>query len=623
MMFFVCLCIVFCTSTSVSQSLPPPDPEPIEIVELPLPPVSPSRDVGACTAVINPHGTGCIARDLGNGRFQAGDFTPNGENVIVTVEFVGAPSAPNPASAYSGEHLILIKADGTKFSNGDPWKCLSCVVPSDNAQSLNPQTDYPHVFRSGDKAIWGQNILECDGHPLGSDSCTPDRIHIYPIFWQVSSNATEPGGTPRELRVHPDDEHIGWSSFTGEGGQTCFLGRLEFNANPTVGEILVPRYELVDVNLLVDPKRWNPITADGLELHLRHDAITVGELRGFSGDGAEITYIGASTESSNIDLYAVHMETGVVRRLTSHPDYADPVAFSASNEWFVTMDTRVAERQMWMSGMRGIPPLVDIVAVTVAASTRNNGPRRFFQPIMLDYYGDRASENYYGQQINAAGSGKDGSVNDPNWNGRADPAFSLDSTQVVYWQAIVTSPSCGGSNPLPCPNSTAQGGREYRVMLARFTDRRPKPPAPVYNVPKQLPWAISFPPGVEYPSIPSLKPGNYTLQGAFSGQAQVSFIGDQSISRVVVNYTNYSDDGDHVLNGWEDVALTILYPNYWKNKLDWYSDIVQTGIVNASKTTSPDGFHVTIDAMVNVFNASGTLTTIIDGKEYHQPANGA
>lgn len=595
----------------------PPKPETIDVIELPLPPVSASRDVGACTAALNPHLTGCIARELTD-KFQAGDFTPDGQNVIVTVTFVGAPAAPSSASIYEGVQLILIRTDGTNFSNGDPWKCLTCGVPTKNAKELDPQRDYPHVFRSGDKAIWGHNILDCNGKQLASDACTPDDIHIYPIYWS--------DGAPRELRIHPDDVHIGWSSFTNGAGQFSYFGRLEFNAHPPGTGPAVPRYDLVDVDLLVDPKRGAFITADGSELKLHPESIIIGELRGFSGSGDEILYLGAPTESTNIDLYAVHIETGIVRRLTSHPDYADPIAFSADDQWFVTQDTRASERQMWMSGMRGIPPLIDIVAVAVAASTRNNGKRRFFQPILIDRHGDRGS--YYGQQVNGNGEKSDGGINDPSWNGRADPAFSLDSTCIVYWQAIVTSPACGGINPLPCPASTAQGRREYRVMLARLSDRQPSLPAPVYKVSSRIPWATPFPPGTDVPSLPTLKPGNYTLRGKVSGFAEVSLIGDavhpepSSIKRVVANYTDFSDDGDHTINGLEDVELTVLFPNVWNQRLDWYSDIVQTGSSTGSKKTGARGLQLRIDVMKNILEANGTLTTTIDGVAYHQPANG-
>lgn len=623
MMLSTTLALAVGASLVAAQSNPsPPSPESFEIVELPLPPVSSSTDEGACTSTINPRGTGCIRKAAGE--FQAGDFTPDGNNVIVNVEFVGAPAAPDPASIYSGEQVILIKADGTNFSTGDLWKCLSCGVPAANAVSLDPQRDYPHVLRNGTKALWGHNILDCGGNLLESDACTPNKTHIYPIHWPTAADGSGKGGSPRELRMHPDDIHMGWSSFTNDGGQFAYYGRLEFNAEPTSGEPLAPRYDLVDVKLLVDPTRFQPYTVNGTELTIHDDTINVGELRGFSGDGDEITYIGNSRESTNIDLFSVHLKTGAVRRLTSHPEYADPMAFSADNEWFVAMDTRGSDRQMWMSGMRGIPPLIDLVAVTVAASTRNNGVRRFFQPILIDRYGDRG--DYYGQQVNAAGDGSDGAVNDPNWNGRADPAFSLDGTKITYWQALVVSPACGGDNPLPCPESTAQGGREYRVMLARRTDREPTEPAPVYDAGDKIPWATPFPPGSTVPDQFTVAPGEYTLRGRASGFAEVSYTADPNtvsgLGRASVNYTDFSDDGKHFLDGHEGVTVKIQLPNFWTNEVDWVSDIVQTGVVNGTKKTSPGGFHLTIDSELNYFNATGTLTTTIDGVEYKQPANG-
>lgn len=592
----------------------PPLREPIEIIELPLPPVAPSQEIGSCSIEINPSKTGCIAGDLKE-RFQSGDFTPDGKHVILTVDFIGALAYPNPSSIYDGEQLILVKVDGTNFRNGDPWRCISCGVPAKNAQGLQPERNYPHVFRSGTKVIWGQNILDCGGEQVSSESCTPDRIHIYPIHWPGTDKI------PRELRVHPDDVHIGWNSFT-TGGQFAYFGRLSFNPTPTDSEPLVPRYDLINVNLLVDPTRVSPIRTSGVNLTLHRDAITVGELRGFSGSGDEITYIGYPSESTNIDLYAVHIETGVVRRLTSHPDYADPIAFSADDEWFVTMDTRGSDRQMWMAGLRGIPPLIDVVAVAAAASTRNNGARRFFQPFLIDRYGDRGE--YFGQQVNAEGDGSDGAVNDPNWNGRADPAFSLDGTKIVYWQALVSSPECGGENPLKCPKSTAQGGRRYRVMLAKLKSRKPTVPKKVHEVHDHLPWATPFPPGVLPPSFLAISPGNYTLKGQISGLAQVQFSGAPVITRVAVNYTDYSDDDEHLLNGYEDVTVSITPPKVWENNLYWLSDIVQSkdGVVTGRKTTSEAGFYLNIDAMTNILQANGTLTTVIGGKRYEQPANG-
>lgn len=64
-----------------------------------------------------------------------------------------------------------------------------------------------------------------------------------------------------------------------------------------------------------------------------------------------------------------------------------------------------------------------------------------------------------GQKVNAAGDGSPGSVKDPYWNGGADPRWSLDGTRILYFQTLTVAPDCGGVNPLPCPHSTAPGGR--------------------------------------------------------------------------------------------------------------------------------------------------------------------
>lgn len=416
--------------------------------------------------------------------------------------------------------------------------------------------------------------------------------------------------------MHPDDTHMGWSAFTsGGGGQNSFYGRLQFNAS-------IPRYELVEVNLLPADA---PIRAFGSELRIQQ-AITIGELRGFSGSGDEIVYIGSPSEANNIDLFAVHLGTGIVRRLTSHPEYGDPISFSYDDEWFVTMDTRGSDRQMWMAGLRYVPPLIDLVAVTGAASTRNNGARRFFQPFLIDRFGDRG--DYFGQRVNEGdvdGGCEPGSVNDPDWNGRADPAFSPDGTNIVYWQSLVTAPACGGENPLPCPISTAQGGRNYRVMLARL-GRKPTAPAPVFAAPDHIPWTMPFPVGATVPTPYILPGGNYTLYGKTHGIAKVVLIKDPTLDAfktVSVNYTNYSDDGKHFINGYESVTRTLSVASPWLNHLEWLSDIVQTGAVHAVKKTSPGGFHMSIDALENIFEANGTLITIIDGTAYHQPLNHA
>jgi hypothetical protein len=604
---------------------PPPIPEPVSIEELPLPPTASSEATGSCSVSVNPHGTGCIS--AAPNALQAGSFLPDGHHVVAAITFTGAPAAPEASSVFSGRQLIIVKTDGSTFPNGDAWKCLTCGVAAENAVGRSKTLDYPQSFNDGKRLLAGTNIIDCSPYLLTDDRCTPKRIHIFPIRWNVRVDGAGDSGQIRELRLHPDNVHLGFNGMLisqGRINQYAYLARLEFDPAPVMGKPLAPRYDLTHVTRLyhegLDRRILKPDPRHPGELLFDPDAVDIGELRGFTKDGREVTYIGYPAESSNIDVFAADLSTGKVRRLTSNPEYTDPMDSSPDDKWIVAMDTRGSNRQMFVAGLRGIPPITDMLTSAAVSSIRNNRERRFFQPYLIDRYGDR--DAYQGQQLNA-GDGAPGSASDPNWNGMADPRWSPDGTSVVYWQALVTAPSCGGTNPLPCPSSTEPGGRRSRLMLARLTSRKPlalKPPAPISDT---VPWGTSYTPGDPTPLRTSIPPGTYVLHGKVSGSAQVRLSADgghQDISSVAVNYTNYSDDGTHIINGSETV--TRRNPRPTLEQLEWHSDLVETGAVHGTKKTSDDGFQLTIDIAEPVFQAKGTMTTTIDGVAYRQPGNG-
>lgn len=484
--------------------------------------------------------------------------------------------------------------------------------------------DYPQAFHDGKRVLVGSNVVDCGDAELATDECTPEKTHIYPIRWNTSPDGSGPGGAIREQRLHPDNLHLGWSSFGLQAGrltQYAYFGRLSFNPSPTRSEPLAPRFDLVNITTLhSEAAEQQPWLVDNQEdqheLRRNPHAIQVGELRGFSGTGNEATYIGFPAESSNIDVFAVDLASGAVRRITQHPEYCDPLDISPDDQWTVVMDTRGSGRQMFMAGMRHVPPVTDLLTSTVASSTRNNGARRFFQPYLLDRDGDRGM--YFGQRLNAQG--------DANWNGRADPKWSPDGTSIVYWQALVVAPACGGENPLPCPNSTEPGGRTERLMLARLTARTPLPlpVEPVAPVSDDVPWGTKYEPGSALPTRPMPPAGTYTLRGAVSGSAAITITDNANgtaIESIAVAYANYSDVPWTVLNGWENV--TVAYPSATLNVVEWFSELVQTGTEGlVTKTTSAEGFRLEIDVLANVFEASGRLETSINGTVYRQPANG-
>ncbi|EEY17768.1 saponin hydrolase [Verticillium alfalfae VaMs.102] len=248
------------TSPPLLQGIipPPPAPEPITVIELPLPPVAPDNREGSCSSEVNPARTGCIGRTT---QIQSGNFLPDNLHVLSMVHFVGAPAAPDPASIFQGEQLIIIKIDGTLFPNGDSWRCITCGVPDHNAVGATPKLDYPQAFRDGRRILAGANIIQA-AHGFTGDDLTPDQVHIIPIRWKTTADNSGPGGSMRELRLHPDDVHLGWSAFsfdTGSLGQYCYYGRLAFSPSPSSGLPLAPGYDLTSVNLLYDPVASQPL----------------------------------------------------------------------------------------------------------------------------------------------------------------------------------------------------------------------------------------------------------------------------------------------------------------------------------------------------------------------------
>ena len=604
---------------------PPPRPEPVEVTELPLPPVTPTDDEGQCTLEINPRGTGCMSKL--NSFLQNGNFLPDGEHVLASLFFSGAPAAPNPASIYNGTQLIVVKTDGTVFSNGDPWKCLTCGIPAENMVGIwNFGVDtYPQAFRDGRRVLFSYNILDCGSALLADDDCTPDRLIVYPTRWNVLPDGSGASGTFREVRLHPDNVHIGFNAFTFSGGtlgELAYFARLRFDPSPTTGLPLAPRYDLINVTRLWNPDAQSVISADGDRLIFNASALGVGELRGFTGRGTEVTYIGANVESCNVDVFAADLTTGAVRRVTSDPGYTDPLDVAPDDQYSLILTTYGTGRMAFLSAMRGVPPITDILTSGFVASVRNNGFRRFFQPWLLDKYGDRGS--YMGQQINAAGDGSPGSINDPNWNAGADPRWSHDGTLIVYFQNLVSPPDCGGQNPLPCPDSTAPGGRNFRLMLATLTSRKPLHLAPVEPVSDKVPWGTPYVPGSNPSTVSPLLSGRYTLEGKVSGHAVATFSlnsAGTAIRNVAVTYDNYSDDGTHFIYGSENVTATPL--NLTLTLIDWYSNLTSTGETSSTKITSVGGFHASDDETINIFEANGTLTTTIDGIMFKQPAGGS
>jgi len=615
----------------VVKNPPAPEPEAIEIQSLPLPPTAPTLPDGTVIPEGCANPTGCISPET-TGIVEGPSYMWDNEHVLLTIEFAGAPAG----SIYEGEQLIAIKTtEGASFPSGDPWKCITCGVPPENRAGASAALDHPQAVHDGTRVKAGRNIVACGDHSVADDACTPAVTHIFEVRSPTSLGPPF-FFSPREIRLSPDDTTLGFSQTSanfvpGPGGvsivfsQFCYAGQLQFNPAPGGGE--PPRYDLVDVfrlyNAAPEAQAWHVDPMNPGHLLFQPNTQTCGELRGFSADGKEAYGLNFPTWSNHIDLFATDLESGKTRRVT-RTEYIDPGTPSPDDKWFLGLDVHVAQRSHWVAAMDGLPPVNDMITTGLVSQTRNNGNRRFFQPMLLDRYGQRG--DYQGQQLNGGFDAGPGGIGDPNWNARADPAWSPDGTKIVYWQTLVTSPECGGGNSLPCPDSTEPGGRRTRLLIADLVSRGPKNIKGPRDVRQVGSWAQPLATNPSTPLRPIVPEGSYSLAGKVSGTVTIEVTHRDNgvqIQSVSVVYEDFSNDC-RVFNGFEIVAVGAPVGQF-QNETDWNSDITMSGCETGTKITrdeNGDQGTMSLSAGGNIFEATGTLTTTIDGEVFDQPANG-
>ncbi|MET7518456.1 hypothetical protein ABZS88_34440 [Streptomyces sp. NPDC005480] len=580
----------------------------VNISELPVPPTVPQD--GVCT-----HPTGCVSADW------SGIGTPgparSSKYVLLGLTYAGAPES-GPASVYSGNQVLAVRTDGSTFPNGEAWKCVTCGVAY-GSEIETSQFVYPPANELPDRkrVLVGNGILSCGAngteYAVTDPGCTPANTKITPIYWNDKPlfEADSAGiNNGREWRLSNDGVHLVWDVLDYRAlAETGYVGRISYDKEKG-------RYELVGVSALANPSAaYQPLVVEkGNQLRF-NQAGMIGEPRGFTADGRGILGI-QSANSDSMDAWATDLATGASQPITRNAQYTDPMAASPNGKWLLAEEVKGSGRLDFISGMPGIPALTAHGGTApYIAGIRNEGNRRYFSPWLVDpKTGD-------GFQINAG--------SDRNWNMAADPAWLADSTAVVYTENL----ACG-ANPTPhrCADSTEPGGRNSRLMIARFPDF--KPAAPVTPAPvSDKTWGTPYDPDNPPAAAKAIPAGTYTMQGKAQGTATVQITnnstGTQPLS-VAVAYSNYSDDGTNIINGTEKVerkANTALgcTPGTASEFacLTWTEDLKLSGQHTGTKQTGSDGFTLGPSVMLgNDFQAVGTLNTTIDGTTYAQPANG-
>jgi hypothetical protein len=442
--------------------------------------------------------------------------------------------------------IARIAPDGSDFA------CLTCALAMPGDPPLMKPFPFPDgrriLVRIGNQTPFTNGVhgvLECAPSVL---DCQMAALVPIEIPASGDANLVQP---QREFRVGPDDEHVAFTQVRNDAD-----GNPQFVSIVGLLDRLTDRYEIRDARV-VSP---------------------LGELKQFAPDDQSV-YVAAfvSNPFGAVDADAIEIDLAggaVASRVTKHPAYDEPVEFSPDGAWFVVGSGRGAGLSETFSQVVRPSMITQAIGNVVFFYFLTQRPA-MLEPWLLDRHGAR--DDYIGQPLKPLGIG-DG------WDGLMIPNWHPDGTRLVWWERALS------------PTVLAPGERSTRIRVARLTTRAPVT-SPIAPAPMpSLAWA---PPLAGY--VPPLPPTPVSLDGAFSGRAEVVFI-PGATNHLAITYVGYSDDGRRYLDGTEVADFTpgIL------GAATYDADVTQHGC--------RQGFLRAESVGISIAQLTGTTTSAVDGR---------
>jgi hypothetical protein len=505
-------------------------------------------------------GTACSSSsDAGGGGSEPEEAVPDREErieagVVPLPETVTGPRFPWWSA--DGEHLLfagsLEGGDRVEILSvapeGTDLACLTCGV----APEVDEPLLKPIAFADGERVIvrvGNQNPLRAADHAILE--CRPsvarcDEAELVPLVPPAAGDASVVQDQ-RELRVAPDGEHVGITQVrttaAGEGVPVAIVARLRR-------------------------------TADAYELDDPRVVSARGELKSFTPDGRRVlvgVFSGYPYEAANPDVISVDLETGEERRVTTAPDYDEPVELSPDGEWYLVGSGRGSGLFETVSQVRR-PSFLGVALDPLTAALFAH-----HRPEVLEGWvvrADAETEGDPGQRIPSPEGDYDGR---PIWNWRPD------GTALTYWEGR-------GTGFETDPTDT-------RLVVAELVDRGPaeRPPSRPVPPPRWAPSLAGF--------VPEGEPQPESREGRDRGSATVEVTELPDGVVVEVTYVGFSDDGEWVVDGTERAERRGGTTNYT-------ADLTLAG--------DHEGF-LRADAVISVGGIEGGITSSVDGRRLALP----
>ena len=271
----------------------------------------------------------------------AGDWSRDGRQIaFIRWE---KTSAEGMVLAHSSLHLIgvdgsgetlLARFEGSRYSyprwSPDGRKIAVSMHPSQAAPAIA-------VVTVATKAV---QSLKLPGLTVVSSAVwAPDSRRL--VFMQPELAGADSSGTTARIYHQAESgeaQQLGWSPAFGRTLELLPPDKLIFGVRS-------PRENLREVFI------GNPSHAPARALTA---GISTDRQPCYSPDGERVIF--TSNRSGNLDVWALHRKTGVVRRLTDNPaDDWDP-AFSPDGKYFLWSSSRTGQFEIWMANADGTNP---------------------------------------------------------------------------------------------------------------------------------------------------------------------------------------------------------------------------------------------------------------------------
>lgn len=440
------------------------------------------------------------------GRIEISDIPlPEGvdENVNGTYTFTGRVliSVNEPEKSADWYRVFTMEEDGTgictlyegeipkkKGANGIRWMC----------------------YTDNKRILLGDYVLECTPD---LDRCTKSEL-VEVVFPKEIEQIPDLFLRWSEPLISPDNEHICFSSLTGNGAYN-FLGRLVRKDEKYIIENLC----VVSTVNAIEPDSEN-------EGFYRESIYRGGEVKQFVKGGRSLTLAGSGDCISESTLQS--LDTEDVQQITETLGYEETAIFSPNERYAVCMSPRFSTKTD--CGVLGVVPLyhdmftrskyLNILYQYAVAGVRYQRPGNI-GPALIDVERSmREGRNYQGTDLSDP-EGKWVYYSPISWHPDSTKAMWNESTKIV------------------------KGNVKCRLRRCRLLDVQPSVSVPYTKTPEkeEIPYAL--------PVESVFQKSEFAYPIKFKGIGDGIVVNSwYSENTAETRYENYSEDGKTFYNGW-------------------------------------------------------------------------